>query len=208
MNIELYGAETGNSLRAAIALHEAGIAFVPKPLDLRSGEHRKPEFLALNPAGKVPTLVDPTCSPSLVINQSNAILQYADLRAPGRLCPLPSDERLKVFDRYFYFVTDVVSTSHAAFFLRQSGIQEASAPLERRAIEHLLRAEYFLVSDYIAGDSFSMADIPAFTYAYSVRDQLPWEALPRMTAWFERVGAREAVQAGMRSFKASSPKLP
>lgn len=61
--VELYGSETGNSLRAAIALAEADIAFTRKCMELRAGAHRKPEFLVLNPAGKVPTLEDYSHSP-------------------------------------------------------------------------------------------------------------------------------------------------
>ena len=200
VNVELYGAETGNSLRAAIALHEAGIAFVPKRLDLGSGAHREPEFLRLNPAGKVPTLVDHTVSPALVINQSNAIIQYADLHSPGRLSPLATNQRLKVVDRFFYFVTDVIAVSQAAFFLRRGGQRDASLSLDQRVIDHLVLAEQFLEDDYIAGDDFSMADIAAFTYTLSVQDRLPWISLPRMAGWFERVGSRPAVQAGKSAF--------
>ena len=56
--LELYGARTGNSLRAAIALEEAGLAYVQQFIDLRAGAHRQPDFLALNSAGQVPILVD------------------------------------------------------------------------------------------------------------------------------------------------------
>ncbi|MGH8375728.1 MAG: glutathione S-transferase N-terminal domain-containing protein, partial [Pseudomonas sp.] len=70
--LQLYGANTGNSLRAAIALEEAGIAYTARRLDLYAQEHRGPAFLALNPAGKVPTLIDFGKTPALIINQSNA----------------------------------------------------------------------------------------------------------------------------------------
>lgn len=85
--IELYGAQTGNSLRAAIALEEAGVPYTARLLNLRALEHRDPAYLALNPAGKVPTLVDNTSVPARIINQSNAIIQFADTSAPGRLAP-------------------------------------------------------------------------------------------------------------------------
>jgi GST-like protein len=200
--VELYGSETGNSLRAAIALSEAQIVFLPKRMDLHAGAHRQPEFLKLNPAGKVPTLVDYNYSPPLVINQSNAIIQYADAKMPGRLSSPSSDtERFKVYDRFFFFITDVIATSHAAFYLRQMGQREASAPLDERALEHLMAAEGFLDQGYIAGNKFSMADIAAFTFAMSVRSQVPWEKLPRMTRWFEVMGDRPGVRKGMRAFQ-------
>lgn len=199
---ELYGASTGNSVRAAIALTEAGIEFTPRCLDLLSGDQRAPEYLALNPLGKAPTFVNHSVSPPLVINQSNGIIQYADEHAPGRLSPRgPSAPRYRVYDRFYFFVTDVIAPSHAAFFLRQIGQQDASAPLSRRALEHLMTAEAFLEGGYIAGDAFSMADISAFTFARSVRDQIHWEKLPRMARWLALIEARPAVKLGMQAFE-------
>ncbi|QZD71978.1 glutathione S-transferase family protein [Pseudomonas sp. 3-2] len=199
---ELYGASTGNSLRAAIALAEAGIEFTPRCLDLLSGDQRAPEYLALNPLGKAPTFVDHSVSPTLVINQSNAIIQFADEQAPGRLSPQgPSAQRYRVYDRFYFFVTDVIAPSHAAFFLRQIGQQDASAPLNRRALEHLMTADAFLEGGYIAGDAFSMADISAFTFARSVRDQIDWEKLPLMARWLALIEARPAVKLGMQAFE-------
>ncbi|WP_213939195.1 glutathione S-transferase family protein [Pseudomonas sp. dw_612] len=201
--IELYGAPTGNCLRAAIALAEAGIPFVVRPVNLREGKHSEPDFLALNPAGKVPTLVDHHFTPALVINQSNAIMLYVDAKVPGLLAPaVQGPERFKVLDRYFFFVTDVIAVSHAAFFLKKIGQGEAAAPLDQRVIENLLLAEGFLTCEYMAGETFTLADISAFTLASSVTDRIPWEKVPRLKAWFERVHARPGVQSGLHAFDA------
>lgn len=199
--IELYGAETGNTIRAAIALEEAGIAYTARAVDLYSGEHRAPAFRAINPAGKVPTLIDRSTTPALVINQSNAIIQYADSQAPGRLSPAThGPERIKVLDRYFFFVTDIIAPSHAAFFLRQAGMDEAAALIQRRVIDQFSLAETFLNGEFMAGEQFSMADISAFTLATSIRDRLDWHALPRLSRWYATVEARPAVQRGLKVF--------
>ncbi|VVP67437.1 Glutathione S-transferase [Pseudomonas fluorescens] len=200
--IELYGANTGNSVRAAIALEEANIPYTARPVDLRAGEHRDPAFLALNPAGKVPTLIDRTLTPAQVINQSNAIIQYADSRAPGRLSPAQHGPgRDKVMDRYFFFVTDIIAPSHAAFFLRQAGLNDAANLIDRRVIEQFGLAESFLTGAFMAGDQFSMADISAFTLATSIRDRLDWRSLVRLARWFDTVEARPAVQRGLNVFR-------
>jgi GST-like protein len=200
--IELYGAQTGNSLRAAIALEEAGIPYTARRLNLQANEHRDLAYLALNPAGKVPTLVDHTSTPALVINQSNAIIQFADAKAPGRLAPAhPGPERDRVFDRYFFFVTDVIGPSHAAFFLRQAGLIDAATVIDLRVIEQLVYAERFLTGDFMAGDQFSMADISAFTIASSMRDRLDWAVLSRLSRWFDAIEARPAVQRGLKAFQ-------
>jgi GST-like protein len=200
--IELYGANTGNSLRAAIALEEAGIAYTARKLDLWAHEQRDRPYKALNPAGKVPTLVDHTQTPALVVNQSNAIIQYANTKAPGKLAPmLAGQETIRVFDRYFFFVTDVIAPSHAAFFLRQAGLDDAAAVTDKRVIEQLIFAESFLTQAFMAGDHFSMADISAFTIASSVRDRLDWKSHPRLSDWFHAVEARPAVQRGLNAFQ-------
>ena len=202
--IELYGASTGNSLRAAIALEEAGIAYTARKLDLYAQEHRGPDFLALNPAGKVPTLIDHGTTPTLVINQSNAIIQYADSIAPGKLAPAqPGPVRTRVIDRYFYFVTDVIAPSHAAFFLHQTGQDKAAAIIDLRVIEQLTYSESFLTGGFMAGEQFSMADISAFTIAMAFRDRLDWKLLPQLSRWFDTVEARPAVQRGLNVFKHS-----
>jgi glutathione S-transferase len=68
-------------------LIEAAIPFTVRHIDLSAGAHMQPPFIAINPAGKVPTLIDHNFKPSLVIHQSNAIIQYADAMAPGTLAP-------------------------------------------------------------------------------------------------------------------------
>ncbi|WP_458238819.1 glutathione S-transferase family protein [Pseudomonas sp. P5_A2_2] len=202
--MELYGANTGNSLRAAIALEESGIAYTARRLDLYAQEHRGPAFLALNPAGKVPTLIDHGTTPALVINQSNAIIQYADSKAPGRLAPAqPGPERIRVIDRYFFFVTDVIAPSQAAFFLHQAGQDKAAAIIDLRVIEQLTYAESFLTAGFMAGAQFSMADISAFTIATAFRDRLEWKELAQLSRWFDTVEARPAVQRGLNAFKHS-----
>jgi len=200
--IELYGANTGNTLRAAIALEEAGIAYTARWLDLHAREQLEPAFLALNPAGKVPTLIDHGPTPVLVINQSNAIIQYADAKAPGRLAPAqPGPERIRVIDRYFFFVTDVIAPSHAAFFLHQAGQDKAAATIDLRVIEQLTFSESFLTDDFMAGQQFSMADISAFTIATAFRDRLDWKQLPELSHWYDSVEARPSVQRARAAFQ-------
>jgi GSH-dependent disulfide-bond oxidoreductase len=84
--IELYGAQTGNCIRAAIALEEAGLSYTPKFVDLSSGAQQGVDHLALNPAGKVPVLVEKEEDQEpFILTQSNAIILYAAGKAAGRL---------------------------------------------------------------------------------------------------------------------------
>lgn len=199
--IELYGANTGNSVRAAIALEEAGIPYVARRLDLQAGAQRESTYLTLNPAAKVPTLVDHSATPTLILNQSNAIIQYADEKRPGRLSPVDDlNGRLRTLDRYFFFVTDVIAPSHAAFFLHHHGKHQAGDVIERQVRRQLAYSEHFLNEEYMAGAQFSMADISAFTLVNSLKTQLEWTSLPRLARWFELICRRPGVQAGLGAF--------
>jgi len=199
-SVELYGAKTGNCLRASVALEEAEIPYIVRKLDLRRSEHRTPEHLSRNPVGKVPTLVE--CFRDgrvLTLSQSNAILMYAAEGSPPRLLPSDTSERALVLQRFFYFVTDVIAVSHAGFATKNNGGDQPF--LDGRSLGALAFAESFLEnSTFMAGEAFSLADIAAFTIASSYQSRLEWDRLPKMRRWFDQVAARESVQRGMRAF--------
>ena len=200
--LQLYGAKTGNCLRAAVGLSEAGLTYQVRHVDLRAGEQRAAAHLALNPAGKVPVLVVPG-SPPVVITQSGAILWYASEQAPGRLLPPPGSlSRIEALEAYFYFTTDVIAANGFAFNLRSEGHHDSAADvLTQRCLEALAGSERFLTdAGYMGADTFSMADIAGFTITTAVSKSLPWDQLPRLAAWRERIAARPAVQQAMTAF--------
>ena len=179
--LELYGAQSGNSIRAAIALEEAGLAYTPKFVDLSSGEQRSASHLALNPAGKVPVLVEKEEGQEpFILTQSNAIILYAADKAPGRLMPENDRDRVIAIERLFFFVTDVIAVSHAAFSLRDvPTAQEGQRVLMDRVFATLETAEIYVSrNEFMAGKTFSAADIAAFTIGQSVKSDLAWPKLP------------------------------
>jgi len=201
--LELYGAQTGNSIRAAIALEEASLSYRPRIVDLSSGAQRGADHLALNPAGKVPVLVEKEDGREpFILTQSNAIILYAAGKAPGRLLPENDRDRAIVFERFFFFVTDVIVVSHAAFSLRGSSAQGGEKILMDRVLATLETAERYVGhNEFIAGETFSAADIAAFTITRSVKSDLPWPKLPNLRSWFERIEGRPTVQRGLQAFK-------
>ena len=200
--LELYGAQTGNCIRAAIALGEAGLSYTPKQVDLSSGAHRGVDHLSLNPLGKVPVLVERDLDREpFILTQSNAIVLYAARTAAGRLLPENDRDRAIALERFFFFVTDIIAVSHAAFSLRSSNAQEAQKILMDRMIDTLVTAERYVgESEFIAGKTFSVADIAGFTITLSVRSDLPWSQLPHLLRWFEQIEARPGVQRGLQAF--------
>jgi GSH-dependent disulfide-bond oxidoreductase len=189
------------SVKVANALN-APMSGEVKLVDLSSGAQRGVDHLALNPAGKVPVLVEKEEDREpFILTQSNAIILYAAGKAAGRLLPENDRDRAIVFERFFFFVTDVIVVSHAAFSLRASRAQEAEMILMDRVLATLVTAERYVGhNEFIAGETFSAADIAAFTITQLVESDLPWPKLPNLRGWFERIEARPSAKRGLQVF--------
>lgn len=200
--LELCGAKTGNCIRAALGLAEAGLPYRVRRVDLRNGEHRSAEFKTLNPAGKVPVLLIHEGSGNVrALTQSSAILFYADELAPGRLLPPKGDEsRIRALEAFFFFTSDVIALNGAAFTLSQDH-PPASQDLMERATAALSISERFLSeSGFMGGAVFTMADIVAFTITSAMSTHLPWQLLPRLARWHESISRRSSVAKTMTIF--------
>ena len=209
--LDLYGAKTGNCLRTAVALEEAGLAYTPRPLDLRAGAQRAPGHLARNPRGKVPVLVvapevaDDTGGgdhEGLVLTQSNAIQLWIDAQVPGVLLPRDGRARSIALERWLHIVTDIIAPNNTVFRLRRAGLSgEAATHLDGEATTALGEIERFLAeAAYLAGETVTLADIAAYPIAVHYQTALDWPRLPRLRRWFEAIGARPAVVRGMAAF--------
>lgn len=175
--------------------------YVARRLDLREGEQRSPSHLRLNPAGKVPTLVDRSSPKTLIVSQSNAILMHVEALRPGSLLPTSGHARTKALERYFRILTDVIAPSHSAFRLRQAGHTEAAKVLDGSALEVLTGCESWLSADpFLAGESPTLADIAAMTIASAFEQRLAWSELPHLAGWLHRMKDRPAVRRGLAAF--------
>lgn len=106
-----------------------------------------------------------------------------------------------VFDRLVYFITEVIAPNGNAFALTQQGNEPGAQFLAGRSIAALVLAERFLTGTrYIASDTFTLADIAAYTSAFAVRQKIDWSVLPLLRAWYARIGARPGVVRGMAAF--------
>ena len=159
--------------------------------------------MAINPLGQVPALSIPERDgPVSFITQSNAIMFYAAEAAPhaGLLGETPMS-RAVVLERFFYFLTEVIGPIHASFQLKNAFAPGAAQILDSRFLARLAYAEQFLLGQpYMAGGSFTLADIAAFTIAYAYREVLDWPDLPRLRAWYAHVAQRPGIQRGMNAF--------
>ena len=198
--IDLYTASTFNGQRVSIMLEEVGLAYSVHKIDLAKGEQQKPEFLRLNPSGRIPVLVDHDSGDSgpLVLTQSVAILQYLAEKTQ-KLLPESLLARAKVYEWMQFHAVDIGSLIFSAFYLQQrcSPKQVQAAELLRERVHELYR--YFdkqlADQEFLASGSYSIADITVLPVAMAREKQLA--DYPNLTRWLQQLKHRPAVQRGL-----------
>jgi GST-like protein len=200
--IDLYSGATSNGYRATIMLEESGLPYRLHWMDLSTGAQKLPDFLAINPQGMIPALVDadgPGGKP-LNLAQSIAILLYVAEKA-GVLLPATGPERALVLQRLMQAGTDV-GTAMTGLMITTRFAPEpmpvAAGLFEQRFHTHLGGMDTILANaEYLAGD-YSIADIALF--ALVKRMEAIVQAAPGLAnvkRWYAAVGARPAVQRAL-----------
>jgi len=172
------------------ALEEAGVPYELKVVDIMKGEQKQPALVAINPMGKLPTLVDG----DVVVTESAAISLYlADRYAPGRLAPAVDSPQRGAYLRWSFFAPSVIEP---AVMAKGSGwtVKEVSAGWG--SYESMMAAAESAIGQgpFILGDTFSMADV---VFGGTIRFMLGFkmiEPTPAFTAYVERLDARPAFQ--------------
>jgi GST-like protein len=129
--IDFYTFATANGHRVAVALEETGVPYTVHKVDLQKGEQKRPEFLAINPTGRIPAIVDrdgPGGKP-LVLTQSFAILVYLAERGGG-LLPTDPRSRARCLEWLMFVITDVSAPIGQAFFLNRLAKEPHPAAME------------------------------------------------------------------------------
>ena len=195
-----YGSGSPFAWRAQLALEHKALPYELKVLSFSAGDTKKPEFLALTPRHRVPTLVDG----DFVLYESNAIVEYLDDAYPGRGAPLfPGDARMRATvrrlisetDDYFDKALDPLTTQ--AF----SKKPEERDPQVIAAARKALMDEFVLYTQYLKGDflvgPLSAADFALYPLvAFVKRSEMKLPDLdadgmltPALRAWKARIEA-------------------
>lgn len=202
--LDFYYAASGNSLRAAIALEESGVAYNARRLDLAAGDHKTPEFLALNPQGTVPALIERGTdgTATITLTQSAAIVTFAAETA-GDFLPRDRAARAEVMRWFMVAVTDAQPTSQLLLYLTKNvpDFSEAGQRyLTQRWLDTMRPVEARLAErggGYLC-DAFSIADIALYPVIRIRRQLLEQQgAFPHLLEWAERVGDRPAVRRAL-----------
>ncbi|AOL07297.1 MULTISPECIES: glutathione binding-like protein [Burkholderia] len=202
--LTFHTADTPNGHKIAIYLEEAGLAYDRVHVNLSAGEQRSPAFLAINPNGKIPAIVDHDAG--LTVFESGAILSYLAAKT-GVLHPDTLAERTAV-QQWLHFQIGGIGPmlGQLWWFLHASTTVNAQA-LERYRNE--VRRLYGVVngrlaeSAYLALPRYSIADIAAFPWLRAAPElDLDLADYPHVERWLAGIEARKAVQRGLIACRA------
>ncbi|MEL6928759.1 MAG: glutathione S-transferase family protein [Cyanobacteria bacterium J06600_6] len=176
-SLVLYGGERSRSQVVAWYLEELNIDYQYQKLDLSAGDNQQPEYLAINPMGKVPALVDGDFS----IWESGAILWYV----ANKYEKLPSD--LTIQSETMQWILFANSTLGNGLFLEDRREQEM--PRLLTPLNEILET-----NSYLMGKKFTVADVAVsfYLYAAKIRFNLEWQEYPFLNDYLKRIIQREA----------------
>lgn len=198
--IELYTSPTPNGWKISIALEEMGVPYQVKAIDLGSNEQKAPDYLAINPNGRIPTIVD-TDNDNFAVFESGAILLYLAQKTGkfwsqdakqqsvitqwlmfqmGGIGPMMG--QANVFYRYF------PEKIPAAINRYQSEVRRLFEVLNKRLSE----------ATYLAGDEYSIADIASYPWVRGYKwSGVSIDGLDHVQRWLSAIEQRPAVITGM-----------
>jgi len=203
---DLHTVPTANGYKASIMLEELGLSYQVKTYDLIKGEQLSREFLALNPVGRLPTLVDHDSGEAdrpITVYGSAAILIYLAEKF-GQFLPTSRRERARVFE-WIGIISGDLGPAYSGQFVfnvvapeKQAWAIEFYNKLCLRLVTPL--EQQLALTPYLAGDEYSIADIIAYPVAAVSMLRYPGnlDAHPHLSRWAKEIALRPAVERGMR----------
>jgi len=184
-----------------IALHEAGAAHQLVRVDFAAGQQRTPEYLAVNPKGRVPALV----TEHGTLTETPALLAYVAQRFPqARLAPADAFGFARMQEVHSYLASTVhIAHAHRPRASRWADEPEAQAAMQRKVPQNMadcfgLIEAHYLSGPWVMGEQYTVADGYLFTIAGWLQgDGVDIQRFPKVAEHFQRVAARPAVQSAL-----------
>jgi len=208
--LQLYSLPTPNGVKVSIMLEEIGLAYEVHLVDFGKDDQKTPEFLSLNPNGKIPAILDPDGpgGKPLGLFESGAILQYLAEKT-GKLLPSDPARRWQTI-QWLHFQMGGIGPmfGQLGFFHKFAGKEFADKrPLESYVAEskrllgvmdsHLAGRQWFMDDDYSIADISMLGWVRNLIGFYGARELVGFDGFAHVAAWLDRGLARPAVQRGL-----------
>ena len=208
--IQLYSLPTPNGVKVSIALEETGLPYDPHAIDIGKNESWTPEFLSLNPNGKIPAIIDPNGpgGEPLGLFESGAILQYLAEKS-GQLLPSDPARRYQTLQWVHFQMGNVGPMfGQVGYFFKFAGSEiEDKRPLERYVNEsrrllgvletRLAGRTWIMDEDYTIADIALLGWVRNLIGFYGAGELVEFDSCTAVRAWLDRGLARPAVQRGL-----------
>ena len=197
--IDLYTAATPNGWKASITLEELELPYELHPIDLSSGEQKKPWFTIINPNGRIPAIVDREAG-DFAVFESGAIMVYLAERT-GRLMPTDAKGRSRVMQWLMFQMGGVGPMMGQANVFTRYFPEKIPAAIDRYLRESRRLFEvldgHLAHHEYLAGD-YSIADIANFSWVHIHEwPGVDVTGLDHLQRWMRAIADRPAVQRGL-----------
>jgi glutathione S-transferase len=205
--ITLYGITRSRAARCLWMLEEVGVPYERVLTDQRKQGNRQPDYLAINPNGRLPALRDG----DLTLFESMAINLYLADRYGQGLLPGSAEDRGRCYQWSVWVVTEV--EAHALKALQHTALlpeEQRSPEAHQQAVESLNRPLAVLEGalagrECLLGGAFSVADLNvASVLAWTLRAKVPLDGFPRVKDWMARCLARPGQQKVLAELRASA----
>lgn len=195
--LKFYYHPSPNPAKVALFLEESGLAYELLPVDVLKGEQHLPAYLAINPNGKTPALVDGDA----VVFDSNAILLYLAVKTGKFLPPNQPEIRAQMYSWLMLIATGLGPFSGQAVHFRHFAPEPRAYALNRYEFEawrHWRLVNERLASrSYMVGDDYTLVDMALWGWARAVPMILgpdAWSELPHVKRFLDSVNERPAAQ--------------
>ncbi|MGL4290707.1 MAG: glutathione S-transferase family protein [Phreatobacter sp.] len=193
--LKFYFNGSPNPTKVALFLEESGLPYEAVPVDTRKGDQFKPDYLAINPNGKVPAIVDD----GAVVFDSNAILLYLAEKT-GQFLPADTPAlRGEMLSWLMFVATGVGPYSGQAVHFKHFAPEKVPYALNRYQYEaerHFgILDEHLARHRYMVGDTYTIVDMAAWGWARMVPFILgddAWASFPNLKRLFDEISARPA----------------
>ena len=194
----IYGRQMSRAARCMWVLEELGLAYTQVPINGQVGENRTPDYLALNPSGKVPVLDDD----GFILRESLAINFYLAAKSDNALWPADIHDQALIYQWSSWAATEVEGPLSMIFHDRRRVMTDGGEPNTALATGCTAMAEKALTlledhlrsTDYVVGDRFTLGDINACSMVMLAPMFVDLSAYPKIQTWVARCAARPAWQ--------------